>query len=126
PTRGRTRASGEKARALVDSRRLLRDAGTFSRAVVLHTRICPLREPVAASPAFGASARASRYPPAGPPASIDAIRSAIGGGGALRPQPTAAMTPIARTRHVTRDTERPMKSILGGGPLATVHLPRPR
>ena len=61
----------------------------------------------------------------GPPASIDAIRWAIGGG-TLRPQPSAAMAPIAKTRPVTQDTKQPMKSILGGGSLATVHLPRPR
>src|SRR5262249_57033224 len=85
-----TRPSGENARSLIDSRYLLRDAGKFSPTVVLHTRICPLREPVAASPAFGASARASTYPPVGPPASIVAICVAIGGGAGTGPRPTAA------------------------------------
>src|SRR5215468_5921328 len=103
PTDASTRPSGENARSLIDSRYLLRDAGKFSPTVVLHTRICPLREPVAASPAFGASARASTYPPVGPPASIVAICVAIGGGAALRPHPTAAIAPNANMRLVTRD-----------------------
>ena len=37
-------------------------------------------------------------------ASIVAICVAIGGGRELRPHPTAAMAPIAHTRHVTLDT----------------------